>query len=333
MFGYTRQDYLELEKIFCKETNMLKDTETEYNYDITVEEYKKSNEKHQRHDKIVRDILNDKEEVAKIINKYVNVENELKKEEIEKYETRYITKDYQNKEADIVYKLKGKDIYLLLEHQTKVEKAMAYRMAEYSLEIMRSRIGNKIYEQTKYPRVIPIVIYTGKPKWTAERFLNSIQEEYKIINNKYQLQLGYNLIDIRNKEEAIEEDLLISKISILEKAKNTEEILEIIDKIAKKITNEEKRKNLQRIVEYLLDDKLLKEEMEEIKEKLKNKERDDIMRVHEVIRRDREKSRKEGIKEGIMKKAILDAQKMLAENLDVNLIMRITGLKKEQFMK
>ena len=33
LFSYTRQDYLELEKIFCKETNMLKDTETEYNYE------------------------------------------------------------------------------------------------------------------------------------------------------------------------------------------------------------------------------------------------------------------------------------------------------------
>ena len=329
MFSYTRQDYLELEKIFCEETNMLKDTETEYHYDISKEEHKKLNEKHQRHDKIVRDILNDKEEVVKIINKYVNVENELKKEEIEKYETRYITKNYQNKEADIVYKLKGKDVYFLLEHQTKVEKAMAYRMAEYSLEIMRSRIGNKIYEQTKYPRVIPIVIYTGKPKWTADRFLNNIQEEYKIKNNKCQLQLGYNLIDIRNKEEAIEDDLLTSKISILEKAKNTEEILEIIDKLAKNVTKEEKRETLKRIVEYLLDDKLLKEEMEEIKEKLKNKERDDIMRVHEVIRRDREKSRKEGK----LEQAILDAQKMLAEKLDVNLIMKITGLKKEQFMK
>ena len=349
MFSYTRQDYLELEKIFCKETNILKDTETEYHYDISKEEHKKLNEKHQRHDKIVRDILNDKEEVVKIINKYVNVENELKKEEIEKYETRYITKNYQNKEADIVYKLKGKEVYFLLEHQTKVEKAMAYRMAEYSLEIMRSRIENKIYEQTKYPRVIPIVIYTGKPKWTAERFLNSIQEEYKIKSNKSQLQLGYNLIDIRNKEKAIEDDLLISKISILEKAKNTEEILEIIDKIAKKITNEGKRENLKRIVEYLLDDKILKDEMEEIKEKLKNEERDDIMRVHEVIRRDREnyakeyakgvakEARKEGVQTGLkngkLEQAILDAKKMLAENLDVNLIMRITGLKKEQFMK
>ena len=206
---------------------------------------------------------------------------------------------------------------------------MVYRMAEYSLEIMRSRIGNRIYKQTKYPRVIPIVIYTGKQKWTAERELSKIQEEYKIKNNKNQIQLGYNLIDIRKKEEAIEDDLLISKISILEKAESTEEILEIIDKISKKITNEEKRTNLKRIVEYLLDDKILKEEMEEIKEKLKNKERDDIMRVHEVIRRDREKYKKEGK----LEQAILVAQKMLEEKLDVNLIMKITGLKKEQFMK
>ena len=98
-----------------------------------------------------------------------------------------------------------------------------------------------------------------------------------------------------------------------------------------------------------MDDKILKDEMEEIKEKLKNEERDDIMRVHEVIRRDREnyakeyakgvakEARKEGVQTGLkngkLEQAILDAQKMLAEKLDVNLIMRITGLKKEQFMK
>ena len=124
MFSYTRQDYLELEKIFCNKTNILKDIESEYHYDISKEEQKKINEKHQRHDKIVRDILNDKEEVVKIINKYVNVENELKKEEIEKYETRYITKNYQNKEADIVYKLKGKEVYFLFSIQIKRKRSL-----------------------------------------------------------------------------------------------------------------------------------------------------------------------------------------------------------------
>ena len=143
---------------------------------------------------------------------------------------------------------------------------MAYRMLEYSLEIMRSRVIINSAKIGKYPKVIPIVIYTGRPKWTAKLILEEIQEEYILQNSRNQLQLGYNLIDIRNKEEAIEDDLLISKISILEKAKSTEEILEIIDKLAEKITNEEKRENLQRIIEYLLEDVLL-EEMKEVKEK------------------------------------------------------------------
>ena len=306
-------------------------------------------EKHQKHDKIIRDILNDKEEVVKITNKYIKPKNRLVKEEIEKYETSYITNEFQNKEADIVYKLKEKEIYFLIEHQTKVEKAMAYRMAEYSLEIMRSRIITNSAKVGNYPKIIPIVIYTGKPKWTAKFTLEEMQEEYELEEYKIKNQFGYNLIDIRDKKEALEDNLLISKISILEKAESTEEILEIIDKLAKKVSNKEKREKLQKIIEYLFEDTLSKEEMKNIKEKLKNEEGSDIMHVHEVLRRDREKYAqgvekkakkegiqegiKEGIKEGIMKKAILDAQKMLAENLDVNLIMKITGLKKEQFMK
>ena len=73
--------------------------------------------------------------------------------------------------------------------------------------------------------------------------------------------------------------------------------------------------------------------MEKVKEKLKNEEGSDIMHVHEVLRRDREIARKDGIKTGKLQQAIIVAKKMLAENLDVNLITKITGLKKEQFMK
>ena len=143
MFKYVIEDYFRLENIFSKGILEVKEEETEYHYE--------TKEKHQKHDKIIRDILNDKEEVCKIINKYGNPKNKLTKKEIEKYETSYITKNFQNKEADIVYKLKGKEIYFLLEHQTKVEKAMAYRMAEYSLEIMRSRIITNNVKIGNYP--------------------------------------------------------------------------------------------------------------------------------------------------------------------------------------
>ena len=328
MFKYVMEDYFKLENFFNKGVLQVNEEEEKYYYE--------TNEKHQKHDKIVREILNDKEEVCEIINKYGEIKDKIIKEEIEKYETSYITRHFQNKETDIVYKLKGKEIYYLIEHQTKVEKDMAYRMLEYSLEIMRSRVIINSAKIGKYPKVIPIVIYTGRPKWTAKLTLEEIQEEYILQNSRNQLQLGYNLIDIRNKEEAIEDDLLISKISILEKAKSTEEILEIIDKLAEKITNEEKRENLQRIIEYLFEDVLL-EEMKEVKEKLKNKEGSDTMHVHEVLRRDREnyakKAREEGRKTGKLEQAILDAKKMIEEKIDVNLIMKITGLKKEQFMK
>ena len=65
MFKYIIEDYITLERIVCKEidTEMLNDVETKYQY--------ATKEKHQKHDKIVRDILNDKEEVCKIINKLV----------------------------------------------------------------------------------------------------------------------------------------------------------------------------------------------------------------------------------------------------------------------
>ena len=312
MFKYIIEDYLKLERLFnC----LVKEDESIYNYE--------TKEKHQKHDKIVRDILNDKEEVCKIINKFGKPKEKLTKEKIEKYETSYITKTFQNKEADIVYKLKDKEVYFLIEHQTKVEKNMAYRMAEYSLEIMRSRIQENNLKKMKYPKVIPIVIYTGNGKWTAEINLRNIQEEYEIENEEN--GFGYNLIDIRNKKEAIEDDLLISKISILEKAESTEEILEIIDKISSKVTNKEKREKLQRIIEYLFEDTLSKKEIKKIKEKFKNEEGSDSMHVHEVLRRDREKYAKEGIKKV--------ARKMLEEKIDVELITKITGLKKEQFMK
>ena len=50
-------------------------------------------------------------------------------------------------------------------------------MAEYSFEIMRSRIHSKCISNSKFPKVIPIVIYTGKGKWTSETILKNIQEE------------------------------------------------------------------------------------------------------------------------------------------------------------
>ena len=106
MFKYVMEDYFKLENFFNKGVLQVNEEEEKYYYE--------TNEKHQKHDKIVREILNDKEEVCKIINKYGEIKDKITKEEIEKYETSYITRHFQNKETDIVYKSKGKEIYYLI---------------------------------------------------------------------------------------------------------------------------------------------------------------------------------------------------------------------------
>ena len=64
--------------------------------------------------------------------------------------------------------------------------------------------------------------------------------------------------------------------------------------------------------------------------------REGMLHAQEVIRRDfkraEKRGREEGRKEGKLKKAIEVAKNMLKENFDVDLISRLTGLKKEQFM-
>ena len=75
LFSYTIEDYLRLERIFFRGKKFkVSDIDVEYHYEVR--------KKHQKHDKIVRDILNNKEEVVKIINRYVKPEDKLWKRRV-----------------------------------------------------------------------------------------------------------------------------------------------------------------------------------------------------------------------------------------------------------
>lgn len=116
-----------------------------------------------KHDKMFKEILYDEKEMKKFIGEFIwygfNEELELQNGE-------YITKFGSGKLVDILYKVKGQDIYFLIEHQTKIDYNMPFRMLEYSVEISRRAMKNmnKCHEEYKYPLIIPIVIYTGNRK-------------------------------------------------------------------------------------------------------------------------------------------------------------------------
>ena len=276
------------------------------------------------HDKIFRTVLDKKTDVSKILNKFLGLN--IKTEELEKYNSSYIDPKFKNKEADIVYRIKDKNIFLLIEHQTKIDKDMPYRLLDYSNGIMRSASEDK-----KRPSVIPIVLYTGKTKWKIE---NETIEKQQFFKEVKLIDGEFNLIDINDfsKKELLEDDIFITKMMLVEKCKDEIEMVQALEKIENKIKEEDKS-TFRRIVKEIWSLRIGTENANKILEKIEEGS-GNMMAVMEMLLAENEKyiniGRQEGRLEGGKQKIKEIVQKMLAENFTKEMIMKITGLKKEE---
>ena len=274
------------------------------------------------HDKIFRTVLDKKADVAKFLNKFLKLN--IDADELEKYNSSYIDKKFKNKEADIVYKLKDQNIFILIEHQTKIDDDMSYRLLDYSNEIMRSALEDKKYKNR--PFVIPIVLYTGKRKWNIDKDAKEKKNLYKEIKL---IDGAFNLIDINDfsEEELLEDDIFITKMMLVEKCKDETEIIKTLEKITKIIKTEDKS-IFGRIVKEIWSLRIGEENANKILEKIEEGS-GNMMAVMEMLLAENEKYINIGRQEG--KKKIMEiVQRMIAENFSKNTIMKITGLKEEE---
>ena len=211
-----------------------------------------------------------------------------------------------------------------------------------------------------------MIIYSLREYFILERFF--LKEESIRLNDnseKYKLDVNKNKKNQHHKHDKLFREILSNKKEIVKlinkylgpKEKITEEMIETIKRMAEHIKDKEERKEFAKEVKYLLYGRLTKDEIEQIKRILIEEEGEDAMlhaqmvierdfkrareegrkegmlHAQKVIERDFKKAREEGKKEGIEQKAINIAKKMLDEKIDINLITKITGLKKEQFME
>ena len=147
---------------------------------------------------------------ADFINKALELKsNKITGKDIIREKQEYITSRFDKKEVDVLYKLKDKNIYFLIEHQSTVDYFMPYRIMEYQVEILRSNSHLFMDKKKKIPRVISIVIYTGKNNWNVEQDIRNMQEEFR--GTKTQALGVYNLIDIHDytKQELLDKENLI----------------------------------------------------------------------------------------------------------------------------
>ena len=62
---------------------------------------------------------------------------------MELYNKEYITTMFEKMESDIVYKISEKNTYIIIEHQSTVDKSMPYRMFQYTAELLREVIDKE----------------------------------------------------------------------------------------------------------------------------------------------------------------------------------------------
>ena len=217
------------------------------------------------HDKTLKIVLNIKREVIKLLKGFLEIQEEIKEEEIEEYPTEFITKNYKEKRTDIIYKIKERPVYFLIEHQSTEDKEMIERIGIYVQEIMR-----KAKVRGKYPIVVPIVIYTGYKRWKAKTIFSEKQYKEKRYE-EYELNLKYNLISMQDYtyEELLKKGTLFSSVLILEKCRTEEELEERLEEIIEKTKDKKDKEILEQIIKNVLQPQFGKEKTEKILEKMK----------------------------------------------------------------
>ena len=209
---FTYNDFFRYEDILTSEiNNYIMDENSEYLYKA-----KKKNINN-RHDKTFRKILDNKKEFIIFINNIFKLENKINEKDIEKYNSSFISEEFKNQEADIVYKIKNKEIYILVEHQTKIDYSMPLRILKYEMAIIRSSIIKNINDKIVYPAVIPIVLYTGRKKWNAS--INLEVENTELSKYRGLKKVKYNLVDINYYSiiKLLNEKSILTKLMLIEK--------------------------------------------------------------------------------------------------------------------
>ena len=291
-------------------------------------------------DKIMRTILKDRAQAAICLNKWLKVKEgyEIKAEELEEMTESYITSDLENRESDIVYKdKKYEGVFYLIEHQTKVDYQMAKRIAEYKNEIRRHYQNNtklKNNKGFKVAKIIAIVLYTGKEKWTASKTLDDIEVACPRIEEKetdeYQLEITneYKVEALKQDIEANNKDIL-AKIFFIDKlgdSKNLNKVEQEIDNL--KITEEEIdyiASYINKIISRTYGEETSKQ-MIKILEKGLSKEEGKDMLMENFVKTCFEEGEKSGIKKGETRGISQVAINMLKQKCKKELIKQCTGL-------
>ena len=181
---------------------------------------------------------------------------------------------------------------------------MPYRILNYQIESMRVNETNSSKKDDKECLVIAIVIFTGKGTWTAKRYIEEMQDKFfdeDFTSTPHLGTLGfYNLVDINDytKDELMKDNSLLSKIMLIEKERNTKDLVSTMFEINERIKNNKNKEIVYDAMALGLSKKFGPKLTKQIMKKIIEKGSDNMLAVEEMVLEENRMLRNEGIKEG-----------------------------------
>ena len=314
---------------------------------------KRRQEDHHHNDKVYKEILGNKKTFMELLNTYVPEElvQGITEDDLILVNKSFVLQDFSEKEADIVYRLKNRDVifYILLELQSTVDFLMPFRLLQYMMEIWRYIFQNtdedeRTRKDFKLPAIIPAVLYNGENNWTAKlNFAEMISgyERFRIYIPDFQ----YILFDINRykDEELLQTANLISSVFFLDQKISPEELLDRLYKlvdIIRKLSPEDFHL-LKVFIKHQIKSRLpqhKRDEVDVIMDDIRPWEVESMilnlqLTLDEMIEIAKKKGEKDGEKKGHKNAIINFALKALQEGADINFVVKVTGLSKESVQK
>ena len=194
------------------------------------------------HDKLYRGFLKNKIEFSCFLSTFFNIN--ISSNNLVEVSSNFVTDKFENRTSDIVYSIKNKPLYFLLEHQSSIDPRINIRILEYYINLIRnisssSRPNNKNYI---IPKIIPILLYTGVRPWRPPP---SLSNEY--------FKIDYKFIDINtfSVDSLLNMNSAISFAMAVDKCVTEEECLEYISKLIKCDISNIDSKNLKMLFKYI----------------------------------------------------------------------------------
>ena len=314
---------------------------------------------HNPHDTGYRHLLTSKQAFVQLVKSFVRHgwAEQVDEASLELIDRTFVLQDFQNKEADVVYKAKLKDreviFYVLLELQSTVDFLMPQRLLQYMNEIWRFILKNTPKNEAdrkdfRLPAIVPMVLYNGKAPWTVPLNFKETLESHEAFGDLV-VNFRYSLIPVRSysEEELLETANLIALVFRLDSVDSVEEILEAFFKfstVITKLTPDEFtlfKAWAQKVLPKSFPEERKKEIIDALEETRPGEVEKLISNVERAVKKSLEDAQREGMEKGIekgiekgMEKGIQAvARQMLAEGEDVEKIIRYTGLAREEIEK